>query len=48
MTGVPWLALLVIALCTLIGAVFFGTWLIGLLVGVALIVTASVLPLLKL
>ncbi|HET6914471.1 MAG TPA: hypothetical protein VFH56_00125 [Acidimicrobiales bacterium] len=42
------LALLLIALCTVIGALFFGSWLWGLLVGLALVAVASLLSLAKL
>ena len=42
------IAILLIALATVIGAVFFGSWLLGLLVGLAIVAVASLLPLAKL
>lgn len=42
------LAILLIALCTVAGAVFFHAWLIGLLVGLGIVLVASLLPLAKL
>lgn len=42
------LALLVIALATVLGAVFFGSWLLGLLAGLVIVAVATLLPLAKL
>lgn len=42
------LALLVIALATIIGYVFFGTWLLGLLAGLIFVLLATILPNLRL
>jgi len=42
------LALLVVALATLIGFVFFGSWPLGLLAGLIVVAVATLLPLAKL
>ena len=42
------LAILVVALATVVGAVFFGSWLLGLLVGLVIVAVATLLPLAKL
>jgi hypothetical protein len=41
------LAVLVIALAVVAGALFFGSWLWGLFVGLALVVAVTILPSLR-
>lgn len=40
-------AVLVVALAAVCGAVFFGSWLLGLLVGLLVVALAIVLPLIR-
>jgi len=42
------LALLVVAIATVVGAVFFGSWLLGLLAGLVIVAVATLLPLARL
>ena len=42
------LAILVVALAAVVGAVFFGSWLLGLLAGLVIVAVATLLPLARL